>query len=607
MKDKLLSYYNKELSYFREYSEAFAKKHPKVAGHLGVDSSEIEDPHVARLIEAVSFMTARVQQNIDAGLPELTQSLFSVLYPDYFAPIPATGVFSFELKEGIDKPYHIEKGTRFRAIQSGMTECRFRTCYDTTLYPVKIAAVTYTGLPFDIPDSLQRELPREKVKVQSKLTLDVDATTKNLDEDGFEVSRLRCFLKGQQQYIARLFELIHNDVVTVTVADKSDPEQKQVISYEQIKQVGFDSDEAVLPYDKRSFTGYRTLSEFYHTPDKFLFFDIEDFAQCYKQGASEKTVTFYCSAHYSELEQYVSPQNFVLGATSAINLFEHTPELVDVESYINDYKIRPSASQPDSYEIHHIKAVHSIDASGNKQELFPIYKPNLNKDQPWVWNYKRVFTEVAGGRASAGLETVLNLIPQGSVEELRPKFLQLTTESSNRNLTTKLRLNGGGSQLLFAKPTPTVQRIRCESSLTKPKRPIVDDQSRWQLTRHLNLSYLSDNGVDGLKEVLSLYNLFELPEVDNMIDGIQDLIIESSVSRAVIGGHSGVIHGNQLTLTCDEEYFTGTSVYLFGCVLNSFLSQLCQVNSYIKLCIKLQGYKEKFYQWPVLAGKVKLI
>jgi len=86
MKDKFLSYYNKELSYFREYSQEFAKKHPKVAGNLGIDDNDIEDPHVARLIESVSFLTARVQQNIDSGLPELTQSLFSVLYPDYFAP-----------------------------------------------------------------------------------------------------------------------------------------------------------------------------------------------------------------------------------------------------------------------------------------------------------------------------------------------------------------------------------------------------------------------------------------------------------------------------------------------------------------------------------------
>ncbi|GEM_PF-6674829 len=602
MKDKFLSYYNKELSYFREYSDDFAKKHPKVAGHLGVDNNDIEDPHVARLIEAVSFMTARVQQNIDSGLPELTQSLFSVLFPDYFAPVPATGIFSFQLKEGLDKPYQVERGTRFRAIQNGMAECRFRTCYDTTLYPIKVSEADYKGLPFDIP-----ELPQRKEKIQSKLTLDVNATGNSLDEDGFEVKNLRCFLKGQQQYIAKLFELIHNDTVIVTVSDKASPDDKRVISAEKIKRVGFETEEAVLPYDKKSFTGYRTLSEFYHTPDKFLFFEIEDFCQQYKQGATQKEITFYCSAHYPDLEQFITAQNFVLGATAAINLFEHTPELIDVEPFINDYKVRPSANQPDSFEVHHIKDVKSIDASGNKQSLMPIYKPNLNKDSAWVWNYKREFSDMAGSKITAGLDTVLNLIPHGDLEEARPKFLQLTTECSNRNLTTKLRLSDGGCQILFAQPTPTIQRIQSESILSKPKRPLVNDQSRWQLARHLNLSYLSDNGVDGLREVLSLYNLFELPEVDNMIDGIQDMVIEPSVSRAVVGGHSGVIHGNQMTLTCDEDYYTGTSVYLFGCVLNSFLSQLCQVNSYVKLCIKLQGHKEKTYQWPVLAGKVKLL
>lgn len=602
MKDNFLSYYNKELAYFREYSEEFAKKHPKVAGHLGLDESEIEDPHVARLIEAVSFLTARVQQNIDSGLPELTQSLFSVLYPDYFAPIPATGVFSFELKEGVDKPYTISKGTRFRAIQSGMTECRFQTCYDTTLYPVTISEASYSGLPFELP-----ELPNRKTKVQSRLRFDIEATSEGLDDDGFEVEHLRCFLKGQQQHVAKLFELIHNDTVLVTVKDKSEGAEEVRIDPDNIRQLGFGTDEAVLPYDKKSFGGFRVLSEFYHVPDKFLFFELENINLGFKQGSTQKEVTLYCKEHYPDLEQFLSASNFVIGATPAINLFEHNPELIDVEPLINDYKITPSASQPDSYEVHHIIAVNSIDEAGNKEPLQPIYKPNTIKEQAWVWNHQRSYIERAGGKRSAGLETILTLIPQSQSEQHRPKFLQLITECSNRNLTTKLRLSEGGCQLLFAKPTPTVRQIKSETRLSTPKRPQVTDKSRWQLARHLNLSYLSDQGVEGLKEVLGLYNFFQLQEVENMVDGIQEMTIEPSVSRAVIGGHSGVIHGNNLTLICDEEYYTGTSIYLFGCVLNAFLSQLCQVNSFVRLSIKLQGHKEKVYNWPVLGGRVKLL
>lgn len=610
MKDKFLSYYNKELSYFRQYSQDFAKKHPKVAGNLGVDDNDIEDPHVARLIEAVSFLTARVQQNIDSGLPELTQSMFSILYPDYFAPIPATGVFSFGLKDGVNTPYTIEKGERFRAIQSGMTECRFRTCYETTLYPIKISKVNYTGLPFDLPEKVIQQsqgLASRKTKIQSKLKIEVATTSSGLDDDGFTVENLRCYLKGQQQYIAKLFDLIHDDCIIMTVNDKHNFEEPEILNVDQIKKVGFSEDEAVLPYEQKSFSGFRTLSEFYHIPEKFMFFDIEHFGQRYNNQVTNKELTFYCKTHYSELEQYLKPDNFILGASAAINLFEHIPELIDVEPLINDYNVNPSASLPDSYEVHHIKAVNSIDAAGNKDSLQPIYKPNVNKEKSWVWNYQRHYNELSGGKRSAGIETSVTLIEQGDARQPRPKFLQLITECSNRNLPTKLRLNEGGCQLLFSKPTPTISTIKCQSSLTKPKRPRVSDKSRWQLARHLNLSYLSDQGLDGLKEVLALYNLFELPEVENMIDGIQSMSIVPSVSRAVIGGHSGVIHGNEVTLICDEEYYTGTSIYFFGCIINSFLSQLCQVNSFVKLSIRLQGHRDKVYQWPVLNGKVKLL
>lgn len=602
MKDKLLTYYNKELSYFRNYSKEFAKKHPKVAGNLGLNETEIEDPHVARLIEAVSFLTARVQQNIDAGLPELTESIFGVLYPDYFAPLPATGVFSFALKEGVDKPYTIARGTRFRAIQNGMAECRFRTCYETVLYPVTISKSSYRGLPFDVP-----ELANKRVKVQSRLTLELSATSQNLDEDGFTISNFRCFLKGQQEYTAKLLELIHNDTVLIAITDKDNPQERTIISADNIRHVGFADDEAVIPYDNKSFSGYRLLSELYHTPDKFLFFEIENFNQKFDQHSGQKEITFYCSEHYPDLEQYLTEKNFVLGASPAINLFEHTAELIDVEPAINDYKVKPSAGQPDSYEVHHIIEVNSIDEKGDKKPLQPIYKPNINRQQSWVWNFKRETALMAGGKSSAGLETSVTLIEQENRSEIRPKFLQLVTECSNRNLTNKLRLAEGGCQLLFAKPTPTISRLKLEGGLTKPKRPQVSDSTRWQLARHINLSYLSESGVSGLKEVLALYNFYELPEVENMIDGIQELTLEPSVSRAVIGGHSGVIHGNDLTLTCDEEYYTGTSVYFFGCVLNAFLSQLCQVNSYVKLSIKIQGHKDKAYKWPVLNGKVKLL
>ncbi|MBX9705945.1 MAG: type VI secretion system baseplate subunit TssF, partial [Gammaproteobacteria bacterium] len=60
MLQELLPYYERELTYLRQLAKAFANEYPKIAGRLQIDGEVCEDPHVNRLIEAFSFLTARV-------------------------------------------------------------------------------------------------------------------------------------------------------------------------------------------------------------------------------------------------------------------------------------------------------------------------------------------------------------------------------------------------------------------------------------------------------------------------------------------------------------------------------------------------------------------
>ena len=62
MSDDLLSYYNRELSYLRRMGADYAKKYPKIAGRLKLDDDSVEDPHVSRLLEGVSLLTAQIRQ-----------------------------------------------------------------------------------------------------------------------------------------------------------------------------------------------------------------------------------------------------------------------------------------------------------------------------------------------------------------------------------------------------------------------------------------------------------------------------------------------------------------------------------------------------------------
>src|SRR5271154_975659 len=97
MRDDLLLYYERELSFLREMGAEFAEKYPKIAGRLVLDPNEGRDPHVERLLEAFAFLAARVHLKIDDEFPEITEALLSVVYPQLVRPIPSMSVVEFQL------------------------------------------------------------------------------------------------------------------------------------------------------------------------------------------------------------------------------------------------------------------------------------------------------------------------------------------------------------------------------------------------------------------------------------------------------------------------------------------------------------------------------
>ena len=97
MRDELLEYYERELTYLRQMGAEFSEKYPKVASRLLLDPNRCEDPHVERLIEAFAFLAARVHLKIDDEFPEITEALLSVLYPHYIRPIPSSTIVQFHL------------------------------------------------------------------------------------------------------------------------------------------------------------------------------------------------------------------------------------------------------------------------------------------------------------------------------------------------------------------------------------------------------------------------------------------------------------------------------------------------------------------------------
>src|ERR1700704_2288726 len=102
MDPRLLDYYNSELRFLRESGVEFAHAYPRIAARLGMDSLEVADPYVERLIESFAFLAARVQLKLDARHPQFTEHLLGVVYPGFLNPVPACGIAELlpDLKDG---------------------------------------------------------------------------------------------------------------------------------------------------------------------------------------------------------------------------------------------------------------------------------------------------------------------------------------------------------------------------------------------------------------------------------------------------------------------------------------------------------------------------
>src|SRR5438552_6286100 len=132
MSDALLPYYDRELNALRSLAAEFAATNPKIAGRLRLAPESVDDPHVARLLEGVAFLAARVHHRLDDEFPELTDALLGVLYPHYLAPFPAAAIMQFQSDPDLALPLNLTAGIALEAEAVHGEACRFRTSWPIT-------------------------------------------------------------------------------------------------------------------------------------------------------------------------------------------------------------------------------------------------------------------------------------------------------------------------------------------------------------------------------------------------------------------------------------------------------------------------------------------
>ena len=215
LRDDLLLYYERELTFLRQMGAEFAAKYPKIASRLVLEPDKCEDPHVERMLEAFSFLAARVHLKIDDEFPEITEALLSILYPHYLRPIPSMSVAQFHVDSDQVTPetgLTLPRGSVLNSRPVNGVPCKFRTSYDVTFWPVEVEDAEWKT-----PDRLQPAIRSSEAVAAIRLALRCPG---DLTFAKLSMKSLRFYLNGESNLIHSLYELLSNNCVQIVVRDR---------------------------------------------------------------------------------------------------------------------------------------------------------------------------------------------------------------------------------------------------------------------------------------------------------------------------------------------------------------------------------------------------
>lgn len=619
MSEALYPYYERELIFIRQLAQDFARQYPAAAGRLLLEPNRSIDPHVERMIEAFSLLAARIHHKLDDEFPELTSALLDVLYPHYLAPVPSMAIVQFQLdaaRGDLPDGFRIEKGSRLHTSRVGNLACKYRTGYPLTLWPIELKFARLQAAPF--PAGFQ---PPPRTAAALRLQFECVSQMKFSD---LSLDTLRLYLDGEAQVVAHLYELLFNHALRVDFRPLDGPREASPLSFtprQTLSQVGFESDEGLLPYPARSFIGYRLLSEFFAFPSKFLFLDLGGWNDARRAGLNRQVeVVIYLGRSGKIVEQGVDAATFAMGCTPVVNLFEQVAEPINVSQTRHEYRVVPDVAHPLGMEVYSIDSVSTADpAAGVSKEFVPFYAfrhGRTPETQDAFWYASRRLSRLEGDR---GMDTFLTLVDHAfSTYAPADATLVVRTTCTNRSLPNQLQL-AGESVLFELEAAAPLARIRCLRSPTSPLRPPLRRGAHWGLVSHLNLNHLSISasveGREALQQILRLYDFSDpaagqqqMAEVTRqLIEGITAVSSSRVVGRAGSGGNSGFCRGIEIKVEFDEQMYIGTGVFLFASVLERFLALYASINSFSQLVAVTRQREGTIKKWPPRTGEQRLL
>ena len=574
-------YFENELQRLREQASDFAKAHPATAPML---SGPTIDHGAERLLEGVAFLTGILNQKLDNEFLDFIKELIEIIYPHFVKPIPSTSMVMFEHKLGNSAPIIVKSGCLLNSNTIDGTSCQFQTLIDTEINPVKLLSANAVQV-------------NERI---SHLKLILELNELNLDEWSPRLG-LYFFLGGSYSSSTYIFMLLNHFLHRIIIKPESG-DSEFILNPEDLKAFGLDIDNKLIDFPIQSFSAFRMIQEYFILPQKFTLMAITGFDKWIKQSKSNKfSIVFELYDIPEELPR-INKDTFIFNVIPVVNLFDYEMEPITLNHKSSKLILNPSPANPNHYQVQDVKSVVGYKSG---QSLKRTYLPltsfkNLKSGNP-------VYQLIRGRSIVTNAPEASLFIPiQENSSKLSEETLSIVLACSNGKLTTKLKV---GDICRASFNSPGMLNFSNIMQPTSPLEPPSNTENLRKFLSYLSMNFLSIINLQNIKELLQLYISSDDTDKTRLATNLKRIegITALSVSPMNSLFRGAMLLGQKIIMEVDLNYFVSLGdVYLFGSIMNEFLSAYATMNLFTQFNLKEINTGVSF-KWKPKLGNRNLI
>lgn len=595
--NKLLTYYQRELSFLKHQGKLFAAHFPKIARRLGIVDGESEDPHVSRLVESFALLTSRIHQRLDEDVPELIEALLCTLAPQFLRPMPSCCIVSFTadpLKSGITGKNILPANTTLFTRQRVPVSCQFQTVYPVNLLPL---SVSEAGLRFD-SDALRWELC---------LQLKVWPGARLADDP------VRIYLHGPANATSTIYALLCSEISALTLTCKDDV---HYLPPDAIKPVGFEAEEALITRDPRILPVHILMLDYFCFPQKFSFVDLLLPSGFFAGGNEilELRAVFQRTVKtdlLTKLTQFINPDFFRLHCAPAINLFRQRAEPISLTDATAEYPLIPDTRSQSWVDVWAVEQVYVQRKVENRIEQYPV-SPLLDTafvrtDQTSAGlSWQTFYRETVGASGHERKAFIAFSEQRGRAVPDHPEIITLSMLCTNNTVPCAMQYGQPEGDFDIEAPVAGLN-ITAMTPPAQPVQPPGRNDARWRFLSLLSLNHQLLSGEDGaqrLKEILALYRFDDCPGNSDLYNLIKTISCKPVSARLKKNDPHSLVRGIEITLIFQQEAQHDPDWYLLCSFLDRLLALYAPVNSFSRLTTSIEKEPKSHRVWPLRAGKL---